>query len=92
MRKAGKLPGECYSIEYGTEYSKDKCEIQKDSLKAGDKVLIVDDLLATGGTLKAAEDLIKQIEGVEVVASYCLFEIPALKGREKVASKVISIV
>ena len=92
VRKAGKLPGECYSIEYGTEYSKDKCEIQKDSLKAGDKVLIVDDLLATGGTLKAAEDLIKQIEGVEVVASYCLFEIPALKGRDKVASKVISIV
>ena len=91
VRKAGKLPGECYSIEYGTEYSKDKCEIQKDALKSGDKVLIVDDLLATGGTLKAAEDLISNISGVDVVANFCLFEIPALKGREKVTSKMISI-
>ena len=92
IRKAGKLPGEVYSVSYGTEYSQDKCEIQKDSLKAGDKVLIVDDLPATGGTLKAAEDLIKNIEGVTVSANFCLFEIPALKGREKLSSKTISIV
>ena len=58
VRKAGKLPGECYQISYGTEYSKDTCEIQKDCLPKDAKVLIVDDLCATGGTLKAAEDLI----------------------------------
>jgi len=65
------------------------CEIQKDSLPSGSKVLLVDDLLATGGTLKAAEDLISNIEGAEVAASYCLFEIPALKGKDKLSSKFV---
>ena len=92
IRKQGKLPGECHKQEYGTEYSKDVCEIQKDSLKVGAKVLIGDDLLATGGTLKAAEDLISKIEGTTVSASYCLFEIAVLKGREKLAGKMVSIV
>ena len=81
IRKKGKLPGECHKLEYGTEYSKDCCEIQKDALPAGAKVLIIDDLLATGGTLKAAEDLIAKIPGATVSASFCLFEIPFLKGK-----------
>ena len=92
IRKKGKLPGECFSQAYGTEYSQDICEIQKDALKPGAKALLVDDLLATGGTLKAAEDLVSKIEGAEVAASFCLFEIPALKGKEKLAKNFVSIV
>jgi len=52
----------------------------------------VDDLLATGGTLKAAEDLISKIPGVEVTSSFCLFEIPFLQGRKKLKSKMVSLV
>ena len=59
IRKAGKLPGECISQEYGTEYSKDKVEIQKGSVDENSNVIIVDDLLATGGTLKVACDLVQ---------------------------------
>ena len=92
IRKAGKLPGECYTIEYGTEYSKDKCQIQKNSLKPGSKVLLVDDLLATGGSLKAAQDLVAQCEGCQVVASYCLFEVDFFKGRDTLDGKVVTIV
>ena len=58
IRKKGKLPGECHKQVYGTEYSKDVCELQKDSLVPGSKVLLIDDLMATGGTMKAAEQLI----------------------------------
>ena len=54
--------------------------------------MIVDDLLATGGTLKAAEDLISKIHGVEVTSSFCLFEIPFLQGRKKLKSKMVSLV
>ena len=92
IRKKGKLPGECWSQEYGTEYSKDVCEIQKDSLKSGDRVLLVDDLLATGGTLKAAEDLVNKIPGTQVIGSYVLFEIPFLKGASKLKSKLVAAV
>ena len=66
--------------------------MQKDSLREGDKVLLIDDLLATGGTLKAAEDLISNIKGVSVAASFCLFEIPFLKGRDKLKSKFATMV
>ena len=92
VRKAGKLPGECFSVSYGTEYSQDKCEIQKDSLKTGSKVLIVDDLLATGGTMKAAEQLISMIQDVTVTANYCIFEIPFLGGSKVLQSKSVVIV
>ena len=92
IRKKGKLPGECYKEEYGTEYSKDVCEIQKDALPQGAKVLIVDDLLATGGTLLAAENLCKKIPGVEVIGSFCLFEISFFKGRDRLTGKMVSIV
>ena len=60
-------------------------------MKAGAKVLIVDDLLATGGTLKAAEDLITKIEGTEVAASFCLFDIPALKGKDRLTKPFVSL-
>ncbi len=65
IRKAGKLPGELESIEYGTEYSTDKCEISKD-LPKGSKVIIFDDLVATGGSLKAAVDLVLKVGSVVV--------------------------
>ena len=68
------------------------CEIQKDSLPSGSKVLIVDDLLATGGTLKAAEDLIAKVEGSEVAASFVIFDIPVLKGGEKLKYKFVTAV
>lgn len=58
-------------------------------MKAGSKALIIDDLLATGGTLLAAETLINKIEGAEVAASMVLFDIPALKGAEKLAKKCV---
>ena len=92
IRKKGKLPGECYQQEYGTEYSKDVCEIQKDSLPAGAKVLIVDDLLATGGTLLAAESLCLRMPGVAAAANFCLFEIAFFKGRDRLAGKMVSVV
>ena len=92
IRKKGKLPGECHQQAYGTEYSQDVCEIQKTALKAGAKVLIIDDLLATGGTLKAAEDLISKIDNTEVVASFCLFDIPVLKGKDRLAKPFVSVV
>ena len=82
IRKSGKLPGECEKREYGTEYSSDAIEIQKDALANNKDVLIADDLVATGGTLKAAEQLVEQVGGV--VSGYLvLFELVALKGREK---------
>ena len=92
IRKQGKLPGECVKLEYGTEYSKDCVEIQKDSLNQDSRVLIVDDLLATGGTLKAAEDLVKEC-GATVAACFIIFELVELQGKSKVGEpdKVISL-
>ena len=91
IRKKGKLPGAVWQQEYGTEYSKDICEIQKDSLKSGDKILLIDDLLATGGTLQAAESLVNKIEGTTVYASFCLFDIPVLGGAKKLSGKFVSV-
>ncbi len=61
IRKCGKLPGECWRQDYTLEYGADEIEIQKDAFPAGAKALIIDDLLATGGTLRAAEKLISNI-------------------------------
>jgi adenine phosphoribosyltransferase len=92
VRKPGKLPAECESEEYSLEYGKDKIEIHKDAITKGDKVLIVDDLLATGGTMNAARNLVKRLEG-EIVECACVVELPDLKGREKIkGEKFFSIV
>ena len=61
IRKKGKLPAEVIAQEYDLEYGKDKIEIHKDAIKPGDKVLLIDDLLATGGTMLAACKLIKKL-------------------------------
>lgn len=82
VRKKGKLPCETIEESYDLEYGKATIEIHKDSIKPGQKVVIIDDLIATGGTLEAIIKLIKRLGG-EVVKISCLIELPELKGREK---------
>ncbi len=81
IRKPGKLPYETISEEYMKEYGTDRMEIHKDAIKPGDNVLLVDDLLATGGTMRAAANLIEKMGG-NVVAISFLVDLPDLKGRE----------
>lgn len=82
VRKPGKLPGETVSYEYALEYGTDVLEICEDVLKPGNRVAIVDDLLATGGTINACAKLIES-QGAEVVSMQFLMELTDLKGREK---------
>ncbi len=82
VRKPGKLPAETVRESYALEYGEDAVEIHKDAIKPGDKVLIHDDLLATGGTAKAAANLIKKLKG-EVVQLSFIIELSFLKGREQ---------
>lgn len=81
-RKPGKLPREVISFEYALEYGTNKMEICKDAIKPGQRVLIIDDLLATGGTIMAASKLVEQLGG-EVAGCAFLIELDDLKGREK---------
>ena len=91
VRKPKKLPCETISQEYSLEYGTDKIEIHKDALKKGDKVLIVDDLLATGGTAQAAVKLINQV--AETIGIAFVIELEDLKGREKLPKdiKIVSL-
>lgn len=82
IRKPGKLPGNIIKKEYDLEYGTNAVEIDADSLKEGDKVLLIDDLLATGGTAKAALDLVEET-GAEVACVGFLIELTDLKGIEK---------
>jgi adenine phosphoribosyltransferase len=82
IRKKGKLPAETVSQEYELEYGIDRMEIHKDAIKKGDRVLLVDDLLATGGTMKAACQLIEKCGG-KVVGCAFVVDLPELRGREK---------
>ena len=82
VRKPGKLPGETISHEYELEYGKNTLQIHKDSIEKGKRVAIVDDLLATGGTILSAAKLIESIGG-EVVALEFLIELEFLNGRDK---------
>lgn len=91
VRKRGKLPGDCLKVEYALEYGTDVFEIQKDGILPGQKVLIVDDLLATGGSLKAACDLVIKSGGV-VEACVVILELSALNGRSKLAAPVFSFI
>ena len=83
IRKKGKLPCETVSIDYALEYGKATIEMHKDSVKPGQKVLIVDDLIATGGTTKAMIDLVESLGG-EVVGIVVLMELAGLEGRKKI--------
>lgn len=82
IRKAGKLPAETLEASYSLEYGKDALTIHKDAIEPGQKVLIADDLLATGGTISATLDLVKQLRGEPIGAAFFI-ELTYLNGREK---------
>ena len=82
VRKPGKLPAETIRVEYETEYSKEAIEIHKDAIEPGQRVLIVDDLMATGGSGAAIKDLVEQLGGSVVELAF-IIELSDLKGREK---------
>lgn len=92
IRKKGKLPHKTHSVTYDLEYGKDTIEIHQDAFEKGAKVLIIDDLLATGGTCRAVVDLVEKMGGkIEAIAF--LIELTALKGREKLKGyPVISLI
>lgn len=94
IRKKGKkFPGELFEVEYKTEYSTDWFVMQKHAIDKDSRVLIIDDLIATGGTLKASEDLIHMADG-KVEGVFCPFEIKKIDGRSKLTdpSKFFSLV
>ena len=82
VRKKGKLPAKANAVTYDLEYGSDTLEIHHDAISRENRVLIVDDLLATGGTVKAVTDLVKQLEG-KIVGIAFLIELLDLKGRDK---------
>ncbi len=84
VRKPGKLPADTYQIEYSLEYGTNKLEIHRDAFEPGAQVLLVDDLLATGGTVAAASKLIEQAGGTVVELAFVI-ELAFLNGREKLA-------
>lgn len=84
LRKPGKLPHDVHSVDYDLEYGTASLEVHRDALGKGDRVLLIDDLLATGGTAKASCELIETL-GAEVLACAFVVELDFLKGREKLA-------
>ena len=91
VRKKGKLPCETISQSYDLEYGQATIEMHKDSIKPGQKVVLVDDLIATGGTIEAAIKLVEQLGG-EVVKVIFLMELAGLKGRERLKGYDVSSV
>lgn len=92
IRKQGKLPARCLSETYALEYGEGVLEIHDDAAGAGDRVLIVDDLLATGGTANAAANLVERL-GAQVVGLGFVIELEFLKGREKLPGRrVVSLI
>ncbi|MCI9216263.1 adenine phosphoribosyltransferase [Lachnospiraceae bacterium 42-17] len=91
IRKKGKLPCETVSVEYELEYGRAELEIHKDAIKPGQKVVIIDDLMATGGTNEAMIRLVEKLGG-EVVKAVFLMELSGLKGRERLSGHEIDSV
>ena len=83
IRKKGKLPHDTVRIAYSLEYGVDEMEMHKDAVKTGERIILVDDLIATGGTAEGAVKLLQQM-GAEVVAACFVIDLPALGGRSKV--------
>ncbi|XP_057986879.1 adenine phosphoribosyltransferase 3 isoform X2 [Hevea brasiliensis] len=90
LRKPKKLPGEVISEEYSLEYGKDVIEMHVGAVQAGERALVIDDLIATGGTLCAAIRLLERV-GVHVVECACVIELPELKGRERLEDKPLFV-
>ncbi len=84
VRKPGKLPADCYEVKYSLEYGANSLAIHRDAIDMGERVLIVDDLLATGGTAEATVNLVRHLGG-EIVGLDFLVELKNLNGREKLA-------
>ena len=88
LRKAGKLPPPVRSVDYALEYGSDQLEMQCDAVKPGERVLLVDDVLATGGTLQAAADLVER-SGAELLGAGVIIELTALGGRSRWAERAL---
>ncbi len=91
IRKPNKLPADTIKESYSLEYGTDTIEMHADAIKEGDRVLVIDDLLATGGTAVAACNLVKKVGG-DVVAAAFIIELDPLKGREKIEAKGVKVV
>lgn len=91
VRKRGKLPGKTVAHSYQLEYGQDTLEIQADAIRPGQRVVVLDDLLATGGTLAAAIALLRKV-GAEVTGAGCMIELTFLKGRAHVDVPVTTLV
>jgi adenine phosphoribosyltransferase len=91
LRKKGKLPGPVVSHQYALEYGTDTIEIQSDAVNSNDRVVILDDLLATGGTLAAAVQLINN-QGATVAGAACIIELTFLDGRSKVSCPLETLI
>ncbi len=91
VRKLGKLPAETLTVEYALEYGSNTLEIHRDAIQAGQKVLIVDDLLATGGTVRGTVELIERLKG-NVVGLAFLVELEFLKGRDRLDGRRVTSV
>ncbi len=91
IRKKGKLPGSVVSYEYELEYGSDSIEIQSDAVNPNDRVVILDDLLATGGTMAAALKLLEN-EGATVPGAACIVELSFLRGRSCISCPVETLV
>ena len=90
IRKKGKLPYKTISAEYSLEYGSDVVEMHEDAFKKGEKVVLVDDLIATGGTIAAAVALVEKLGG-EIVECAFIIELPDLRGREKIKGHKIFV-
>lgn len=90
LRKPGKLPAATESVTYDLEYGSDSLEIHKDAIQAGQRVLIVDDLLATGGTAAASVELVEKVGGIVAGLSFVI-ELTFLKGRDRLGGHDISV-
>ena len=91
VRKLGKLPAETITVEYALEYGSNTLEIHRDAITAGQRVLIVDDLLATGGTVNGTIELVERLKG-EVVGLAFLVELEFLNGRDRLEGRRVTSV
>lgn len=90
LRKRGKLPGETYAVEYALEYGTDAMEMHRDALIEGDRTMMIDDLIATGGTAMAAVELLRR-GGADVVAAGFVIDLPDLGGAAKLAAAKVPV-